>query len=88
MPPEPTAKPPVYSESQEEAKHPGAVLGLIMGIYPAIFIVGLLLAVGFLSLRNMAPSLPYMKNPADAEAIPPTTPQSIVQESSTQRVVP
>lgn len=74
MPSDPPVNPPAYSESEEEAKHPGAMLGLIMGIYPAIFIVGLLLAVGFLSLRNMAPSPPSVTKPADTEAVPPTTP--------------
>ena len=73
MPLEPPATLPPYSESQEEAKHPGAMLGLIMGMYPAIFIVGLLLAVGIMSIRNMSPSPPPLPEPAEVDTAPQTT---------------
>jgi hypothetical protein len=45
-----------YDESREEAKHPGALLGLIMGIYPAILVIGLLLVVSIVGVRSMFPS--------------------------------
>lgn len=41
-----------YSESDEEAKHPGAILGLIMGIYPAVLIAGILLLFSGIAIRN------------------------------------
>jgi hypothetical protein len=76
MPPETPVKSPAYSEPKEEAKHPGAVLGLIMGVYPAIFIVGLLLAIGFLSLRSMAPSNPPVSKPTETDPTQQTTTSS------------
>ncbi len=41
-----------YNESSEEAKHPGAVLGLIMGIYPAVLIAMILLLFSGIGIRN------------------------------------
>lgn len=84
MLPEPPVKLPAYSESKEEAKHPGAMLGLIMGMYPAIFIVGLLIAVGFMSIRNMSPAPPPVSKPTEIEAIPQTkfTPKSGEKEDN------
>ncbi len=40
------AKRPV-NESVEEAKHPGALLGLIMGSYPLLLVVFILIALAY-----------------------------------------
>lgn len=36
-----------YNESNEEAKHPGAMLGLIMGVYPLIMVTFILVLIGY-----------------------------------------
>lgn len=62
-----------YNESDEEAKHPGAFLGLIMGIYPAVLIVGILLLFSGIAIRsafksifpNSVPHQTEIKTPAD-----------------------
>jgi len=36
-----------YDESKEEAKHPGAMLGLIMGVYPLIMVAFILALIGY-----------------------------------------
>ena len=36
-----------YDESVEEAKHPGAMLGLIMGVYPLIMVTFILALIGY-----------------------------------------
>jgi hypothetical protein len=51
----PTIKPVAideYDDSDEEAKHPGAILGWVMGIYPAVLIVAILLVIIGIGIRN------------------------------------
>ena len=48
-------KPAKYNESKEEAKHPVVLLALIMGVYPAVIIIGLLIAIGYFAIRSRTP---------------------------------
>ena len=58
-----------YNESKEEAKNPGALLGLIMGVYPVILIIGLLVAIAFVSLRPWTNSAVPEERPSDSETL-------------------
>jgi hypothetical protein len=70
-----------YNESVEEAKHPGAVLGLIMGIYPAVLILGVLLVLSIIGFRKnferVSPdSQPIQKETAASSEALENAPQS------------
>jgi hypothetical protein len=56
------------NESDEEEKNPGATLGLIMGVYPAILIAGILLSIGIISIGNAFRSLPEKRETATPAA--------------------
>ena len=71
----PTIKPVAideYDDSDEEAKHPGAVLGWVMGIYPAVLIVAILLVIIGIGIRNAHRfTFPHSQS-AQVESVIPT----------------
>jgi hypothetical protein len=60
-----------HNESSEEAKHPGALLGLIMGIYPAILIAGILLIFSCIGIGSAYRSVFPESRPAQSERANP-----------------
>ena len=56
-----------YSESDEESKNPGAALGLIMGVYPAILIAGILLSISIIGIGSI-----FRSRTVQSEPEPPT----------------
>lgn len=67
MQPKQPDKSPGYNESVEEAKNPGAALGLIMGIYPAILVGVLLIGLAALGVRSTFPTSFPKPRPTDSE---------------------
>lgn len=55
-----------YNESDEEAKHPGAMLGLIMGTYPLIMVAFIMVLIAYAFFVH-----PIIISPTN-----PTTPQN------------
>lgn len=43
-----------YDESKEEAKHPFLLLALVSGVYPAVIIIGLLIAIAYFAIPRGA----------------------------------
>jgi len=52
--PDPVVVPGGNNESNDESKHPGAVLGLIMGSYPLILIIAIVVGLAYLAFTSPA----------------------------------
>ena len=46
-----------YNESKEEAKHPFLLLALVSGVYPAVIIIGLLIAIAYFAIPRGEPKV-------------------------------
>ncbi len=67
-----------YNESKEEAKNPGALLGLIMGAYPAVLVIGMLVAMAFFGLRGGKPvEVPKVEPSVETIEVQATDPPDI-----------
>jgi len=57
--PDPIVAPGGNNESKDEAKHPGVLLGLVMGSYPLILIIVIAIGLAYLAFTspetNIAP---------------------------------
>lgn len=58
-----------YDESVAESKHPGAMLGLIMGIYPLMMVTLILLLIGYAFFVHPVMMSPKNKTPAHEESV-------------------
>lgn len=56
--PSPVVIPGGNNESKDEAKHPGAVLGLVMGAYPLMLIVAIVIALAYVALTSSSNNSP------------------------------
>jgi hypothetical protein len=50
--PDPVPIPGGNDEAQEESKHPGAVFGLVMGAYPFILILAIVLILAYIAFAT------------------------------------
>jgi flagellar basal body-associated protein FliL len=69
-----------YDESEQEAKNPGAWLLLIMGAYPVMLIVGILIVICFFGVRSMVPSTTRESENVVEELGSPTAPAKSLSE--------